>query len=73
MAAGATPQILATAPARAAAAPLPRLAFLDQIRALLTLLVVLHHAAITYGGAGGSTNAQHQASQQIQHALARVW
>ena len=37
-------------PARAPA--IGRLAFLDQIRGVLTLLVVLHHTAITYGGAG---------------------
>jgi surface polysaccharide O-acyltransferase-like enzyme len=30
----------------------PRLGFLDQTRAVLTLLVVLHHTAITYGGPG---------------------
>lgn len=29
-----------------------RLLFLDQFRALITLLVVFHHTAITYGGAG---------------------
>lgn len=32
--------------------PAQRLSFLDQVRALVTLLVVFHHAAITYGGAG---------------------
>jgi hypothetical protein len=32
--------------------PAHRLAFLDQLRALITLLVVFHHTAITYGGAG---------------------
>jgi surface polysaccharide O-acyltransferase-like enzyme len=36
----------------AAPAAAPRLAFLDQVRVVLTLLVVLHHTAITYGGAG---------------------
>jgi surface polysaccharide O-acyltransferase-like enzyme len=29
-----------------------RIAFLDQIRAVVTLLVVFHHTAITYGGPG---------------------
>jgi len=29
-----------------------RIAFLDQIRAVVTLLVVFHHTAVTYGGAG---------------------
>ena len=33
--------------------PASRLAFIDQVRGLTTLLVVLHHTAITYGGAGG--------------------
>lgn len=30
-----------------------RLAFVDNIRVLLVILVILHHLAITYGGAGG--------------------
>jgi hypothetical protein len=35
-----------------AAPPAQRLFFLDQFRAFITLLVVFHHTAITYGGAG---------------------
>jgi glucans biosynthesis protein C len=30
-----------------------RLVFLDNLKVFLTLLVILHHAAITYGGSGG--------------------
>ena len=33
--------------------PALRLTFIDQVRGLTTLLVVLHHTAVTYGGAGG--------------------
>ena len=31
----------------------PRLYFVDNLRILLTILVILHHIAITYGGDGG--------------------
>jgi hypothetical protein len=31
----------------------PRLAFIDHIRVFLTLVVIMHHAAITYGAPGG--------------------
>lgn len=31
----------------------PKLVFLDNLKVLLIALVILHHAAITYGGAGG--------------------
>jgi hypothetical protein len=31
----------------------PRIYFLDNLRILLTILVILHHIAITYGGDGG--------------------
>ncbi|MCU0922351.1 MAG: hypothetical protein MUF08_10015, partial [Burkholderiaceae bacterium] len=27
--------------------------FIDRLRVLLTVLVILHHTAITYGGSGG--------------------
>jgi hypothetical protein len=30
-----------------------RLVFIDRLRSLLTLLVIAHHTAITYGGSGG--------------------
>ena len=30
----------------------PRAALLDPIRVILTLLVIVHHTAITYGGSG---------------------
>ena len=33
--------------------PVQRQAHFDHLRILLTFLVVLHHAAITYGGSGG--------------------
>jgi hypothetical protein len=36
-----------------AAAPAGRLAFIDRLRTLLTVLVIAHHTAITYGGSGG--------------------
>lgn len=31
----------------------PKLVFLDNLKVFLTLLVILHHAAITYGASGG--------------------
>ncbi|TXH46862.1 MAG: acyltransferase [Burkholderiaceae bacterium] len=33
--------------------PTGRLAFIDQLRTVLTVLVIAHHTAITYGGSGG--------------------
>ncbi|MDH4393484.1 MAG: acyltransferase family protein [Aquabacterium sp.] len=36
-----------------AAAPGGRLVFIDRLRTLLTVLVIAHHTAITYGGSGG--------------------
>ena len=36
-----------------AAAPAARLFFIDRLRTLLTVLVIAHHTAITYGGSGG--------------------
>lgn len=38
-----------TAVERASVVPRPRLAYMDNLRILLTALVVLHHAAVTYG------------------------
>ncbi|GAA1076361.1 acyltransferase family protein [Nocardiopsis composta] len=38
-----------THPAPAGPAPRPRLAYIDNLRILLTVLVVLHHCAVTYG------------------------
>ena len=42
-------------PPGSAAAPLTRArnAAIDHVRIVLTILVILHHAAITYGGSGG--------------------
>jgi surface polysaccharide O-acyltransferase-like enzyme len=40
------------APTRATRSTHPRVAYLDNLRIYLTLLVILHHAAIAYGGAG---------------------
>ncbi|WP_017591643.1 acyltransferase family protein [Nocardiopsis potens] len=37
------------APAPSGPAPRPRLAYIDNLRILLTVLVVLHHCAVTYG------------------------
>ncbi len=34
-------------------APAERTDFIDRLRVLLTVLVILHHTAITYGGSGG--------------------
>jgi glucan biosynthesis protein C len=31
----------------------PRLLYIDNLRILLTILVILHHLAIIYGGSGG--------------------
>ena len=31
----------------------PRLFYIDNLRILLTILVILHHLAIIYGGSGG--------------------
>jgi peptidoglycan/LPS O-acetylase OafA/YrhL len=36
-----------------AASPRPRTDFIDRLRVVLTVLVIVHHAAITYGGSGG--------------------
>lgn len=36
-----------------AAARARRLVFIDRLRTLLTVLVIAHHSAITYGGSGG--------------------
>jgi fucose 4-O-acetylase-like acetyltransferase len=36
-----------------AAAQRPRTDFIDRLRVVLTVLVIVHHAAITYGGSGG--------------------
>ncbi|MAF09697.1 hypothetical protein CMK11_04530 [Candidatus Poribacteria bacterium] len=38
---------------RVSADPAPRLHYVDHLRVLLTALVILHHAAITYGAPGG--------------------
>lgn len=35
------------------AVAVPRHAFIDHLRVVLTVLVILHHAAISYGGSGG--------------------
>lgn len=35
------------------ASPRPRTDFIDRLRVVLTVLVIVHHAAITYGGSGG--------------------
>jgi hypothetical protein len=43
-----------------------RIAFLDQIRAVVTLLVVFHHTAITYGGPGSWY--YHEAAGRAGHA-----
>lgn len=45
-------ETLAAAPAHTTAQARPRLAYLDALRVFLTLLVIAHHAAIAYGGAG---------------------
>ncbi|MEO8849111.1 MAG: acyltransferase family protein [Casimicrobiaceae bacterium] len=42
-----------------------RIAFLDQIRGVVILLVVLHHTAITYGGEGSWYYREHVA--QLRH------
>jgi glucan biosynthesis protein C len=39
-------------PLPAEPAPQPRLAFVDNLRILLVILVILHHLAVTYGGEG---------------------
>ena len=33
--------------------PRPRLLYIDNLRILLTILVIMHHFAIGYGGPGG--------------------
>ncbi|MCD9021061.1 acyltransferase family protein [Cohnella silvisoli] len=46
-----------------------RLIYLDRLKVFLTVLVVLHHTAITYGGAGGWFYYEHQDNVAVNALL----